>query len=104
MEMTYLFLELLVLEYLVCPGEDCTSPGLRFFADRLFLLLLLFLFVLRHVDLEPGVVDPDFDVIGLLEQTLVQVADSVILAFVFFKVDIGLPHKLGHIEGRLIDA
>ena len=104
--MTYLFLELLVFEDLVRPLKDCPSPTLRFVADRAsFLLLFPFLFfILGYVDFESGIVDPDFDVVRLGEKTFVQGAHSVVLALVLFKVDVGFPYQLWHIEGGLVDS
>jgi hypothetical protein len=104
-EFTYLFLELLVLEHLVRPLEHCPCPTLGFLADwpGFFVLFLLFL-VFGYVDLEPGIVDPDLDMIRLGEETLVQRANSVILTLILLEVNVRLPHELGHVERRLVNT
>ncbi len=46
----------------------------------------------------------DFDVAGVGEQALVQLARAVVLAFFFFKVDVDFSQKLRHIKYELINC
>jgi hypothetical protein len=66
-EFTNLFLEILVFHHFVGALKNLASPSFGFLADWPFFLLLFFFFTFWNVDFEFSIVDPDLDMIRLLQ-------------------------------------
>src|SRR5436853_7836245 len=85
----------------MCALEHLPCARFRFLT---YWALLFVLFRIRYINLESCVVDPHLDMVRLPQQPLVQVPCTLVLAFIFFEVDVCFPNKLWHIQGRLLNA